>query len=218
MRRTRVALTGLTVLAVILLAGCSSVGTTGSAGAPHATVPSPTPTAAGDYPAGARLVLSNGASLAVPAKWRAELYTAGALISAPPLNSGVLGGMMDVPSVPHWGAVTFSVYGPKAGFADDRARLEQAYRNSLGADPATAHVTVSRTYLSLSGGQVTGAAYVTTYPTKPPRYEFEFFMQRPGAAPIVVASSLSTLPAGFEKATAGQMPQLFLDYLGFKWQ
>ena len=175
---------------------------------------SPPATAAGSYVAGDRLVLENGASITVPAGWNAKLLTSGALVSTPPADSGIIGGMMDVPTVPHWGTVTFSVYGPQAGFDANLADLERIY--GLSRKPsAGARFSTVRVNMRLDA-QTTATAFVVTYAGKKPRYDISVFVRGSGGKPLILTASMSSLPQGFGGAPPTEMPKLLLDYLQFR--
>jgi hypothetical protein len=216
MLRTRLGVIAITVIAMTALAGCSSPVARNSAPVSRPTTSAATPSPAGDFSPNSRLVLANGASLTVPSDWKAKLITAGGLVAIAPEDSGVLGGTMDFSQASRYGSVAFSVYGPKAGFADGPARLERVYQSSLHTAFAKARFTVTRTDLSLGGG-TTGTAYFTAYKNKPPNYEFEIFIQRAGANPLLIAADFNVLPQGFDKVPRAQLSQRLLEYLGFAW-
>jgi hypothetical protein len=216
MLRGRWVLITITVIAVIAIAGCTSPLARKPAPVSRPTTPSVSPSPAGDFSPNSRLLLANGASLTVPSEWKAKLITAGGLVVAAPEESGVLGGTMDFSRASRYGSVAFSVYGPKAGFAAGPARLERIYQSSLKSAFAKARFAVTRTDLTLVGG-TTGTAYFTAYKSRPPHYEFEIFIQRAGANPLLIGADFNALPQGFDTVPRAQLSQRFLEYLGFAW-
>ena len=207
---------GLAVLALLAFAMVLQLGCSRNRPAAADVAPaSPSaPTAVGSYVAGDRLVLENGASITVPAGWNGQVLTRGALVSTPPAESGIIGGIVDVPTVPHWGTVTFSVYGPQAGFDAKVADLERIYGLSRKASAGARFSTV-RVSMRLDV-RTTATAFVVTYAGKKPRHEIDVFVRISGGKPLILAASMGSLPPGFSDAARADMPRLLLDHLGFR--
>lgn len=156
-------------------------------------------------------------SLVVPPQWRAYIMTTGAFIATPPAESGVVGGVLDVPTRPHWGTVTFSVYGPKAGFATDTAVSESSYRKWAAKDAGDPSYSVERTTLRVDG-RTSATAFVWVIGRKAGsrRYQVYASITRRGAKPLFIAADLSRLPPNVPKGAGNaELPRLLLDYLGF---
>jgi hypothetical protein len=157
-------------------------------------------------------------SLMAPPQWRAYIMTTGAFITTPPAESAVVGGVLTVTARPHWGSVTFSVYGPKAGFVTQTASLESLYLKWAAKDAGDPSYSIERTTLRVDG-QTSATAFVWVRGAKEEsrRYQIYASITRRGAKPLLITAELSRLPPNVPKGAGNaDLLRLLLDYLGFR--
>jgi hypothetical protein len=170
------------------------------------------PSPPGKYEQGSAIVLANGSRLTVPDGWEASLQTTGSAIERPPERTGIIGGVMTVPAVPHWGSLIFSVYRPGAGLKSQRSLLDKLYQRG----PTAMTPKVSRTTFRYDGASVT--ALLTQYGRREPEayYEVDLLVDRARAEPVSIAAALGEIPPALGGTASDDLPRRLLDYLNFK--
>jgi len=166
-------------------------------------------TAPGKYKQGDRVVLANGVRLAVPTGGRVTLNTTGSLVATAPGETGVIGGMVSPTSLLR-GWLMLSVYGPKAGFAEELARMERNYAERASNKSAPFSMTrVSARPTS----ETTVTSFVTLYQEAKPRREIIIYVQRVGALPLIIWGDGMLGVSEPDSTHDKELPKRLLDYL-----
>jgi hypothetical protein len=118
---------------------------------------------------------------------------------------------------PSGGIAEFTVYGPKALFAQEFAQAQQEYVDALNerGRAAWTHVAFTPSPDTSATAFVVSRAQISTNTPQPTR-DIQVFVEGRGVYPLMIRFDLVTLPSGFGTVPDGELPARLLKWVGFK--